>query len=183
MERVPDHQPEPLRINGVFLDFQHATISLLGASGVVLIRFQATGLAQFKPTIEGLEQFVTGERSTPLVPGDQVAEPLDVAAKAPTLVLSGVLKSTPRPGRQDRSGKPTVWAKAAMHQDGTDSAALMLLTFHRHTTMIAASLVEGSAIVAEGYRHAPASTAKLPTFSVFNLLQYPGKPQQPSPQA
>jgi hypothetical protein len=93
-----------------------------------------------------------------------------------TITLSGKLKSQPKPGKPDRSGKPTAYADFAAHVDGEEKAHGYVATFHRHTRDIAATLPKEAQITVTGYPHPSNSPKRKDTFSVVNIVDYPGKP-------
>jgi hypothetical protein len=93
-----------------------------------------------------------------------------------TATLSGRLKSKPKPGRNDRSGKPTAYAAFAAHVDGEEKAHDYKATFHRHTRNIALKLPVEAQITVFGYPHPRESDKSTDTFSVVNIVDYPGKP-------
>ena len=91
--------------------------------------------------------------------------------------VTGRLKVKPRPGRPDRSGKPTAFARFAAHEEGQDKAHDYIATFHRHTTRIALGLAKDAQITVDGYPHPSTSEKRLDTLSVINIVNYPGKPR------
>jgi hypothetical protein len=93
-----------------------------------------------------------------------------------TATLTGKLKSKPQPGRNDRSGKPTAYADFAAHVEGEKNAHDYVATFHRHTRQIALTLPKEAQITVNGYPHPNNSERRKDTFSVVNILDYPGKP-------
>jgi hypothetical protein len=93
-----------------------------------------------------------------------------------TITLTGKLKSQPKPGKPDRSGKPTAYADFAAHVEGEEKAHDYVATFHRHTRGIALKLPKEAQITVNGYPHLSNSAKRKDTFSVVNLLDYPGKP-------
>jgi hypothetical protein len=110
----------------------------------------------------------------------QAIEPVSPASPAKerekTITLSGKLKSQPKPGKPDRSGKPTAFADFAAHVDGEEKAHDYIATFHRHTRDIAAKLPKEAPITVIGYPHPSHSPKRKDTFSVVNIVDYPGKP-------
>lgn len=103
----------------------------------------------------------------------------DTKEKPGTVVLTGKLKSEPRPGKPDRRGNPTAWAAFAAHDEAADETHVYIASFHRHVTSIAlAALNAGDQITAEGYPHIYNDPNRKDTFSVINLLNYPGKPRR-----
>lgn len=98
--------------------------------------------------------------------------------KDPTVTLSGKLKSKPRQGRADGQGNPTAWARFAAHEPGTEEAHFYLATFHRHTAEIALKLLPDAALTVQGYPHPSQHKDRLDTFSVVNIVRYPGKPNR-----
>jgi hypothetical protein len=93
-----------------------------------------------------------------------------------TITLSGKLKSQPKPGKLDRSGKPTAYADFAAHVKGEKEAHYYVATFHRHTRNIASKLPKEAQITVMGYPHPSKSPKHKDTFSVVNIVEYPGKP-------
>jgi hypothetical protein len=93
-----------------------------------------------------------------------------------TITLSGKLKSQPKPGKPDRSGKPTAFADFAAHVEGEKDAHYYVATFHRHTRDIAAKLPKEAQLTVTGYPHPSNSPKRKDTFSVVNIVEYPGKP-------
>jgi hypothetical protein len=96
--------------------------------------------------------------------------------KERTMTLSGKLKSQPKPGKPDRSGKPTAYADFAAHVDGEKDAHYYVATFHRHTRDIALKLPKEAPITVTGYPHPSNLEKRKDTFSVVNVVDYPGKP-------
>ena len=94
-----------------------------------------------------------------------------------TTVLTGKLKAKPKEGRPDRRGAPTAFARFAAHVEGEDKPHDFIATFHRHTTKLALTLDKEAQITVDGYPHKSNSPKRLDTFSVINLLAYPGKPK------
>jgi hypothetical protein len=96
--------------------------------------------------------------------------------KEKTITLSGKLKSKAQPGKPDRSGKPTAYADFAAHVEGEENAHYYVATFHRHTREIALNLPKEAPITVTGYPHPSDSPKRTDTFSVVNIVEYPGKP-------
>jgi hypothetical protein len=113
------------------------------------------------------------EPETPVSP----TSPSDAAKeREKTITLSGKLKSQPKSGKADRSGKPTAYADFAAHVDGEKDAHDYVATFHRHTRGIALKLPPEAQITVTGYPHPSNSGKRKDTLSVINILDYPGKP-------
>jgi hypothetical protein len=93
-----------------------------------------------------------------------------------TVTISGRLTSQPKPGKLDRSGKPTAYADFAAHVEGEKGAHDYIATFHRHTRQIALTLPIDAHITVNGYPHPSSKPRHKDTFSVVNILEYPGKP-------
>lgn len=93
-----------------------------------------------------------------------------------TVTLSGKLKSKPQAGKNDRSGKPTAYADFAAHVEGEKNAHDYIATFHRHTRQIALKLPPEAQITVNGYPHPSNKATRKDTFSVVNIVEYPGKP-------
>jgi hypothetical protein len=93
-----------------------------------------------------------------------------------TITLTGKLKSKPQPGKNDRNGKPTAYADFAAHVEGEEKAHDFVATFHRHTRGIALKLPKEAQMTVNGYPHPSNSARRKDTFSVVNILDYPGKP-------
>jgi hypothetical protein len=93
-----------------------------------------------------------------------------------TATLTGKLKSKPQPGRNDTSEKPTAYADFAAHVEGEEQAHYYKATFHRRTRDIALKLPVEAQITVFGYPHPRNSSRSTDTFSVVNIVDYPGKP-------
>jgi hypothetical protein len=93
-----------------------------------------------------------------------------------TITLTGKLKSQPKAGKPDRSGKPTAYADFAAHVEGEKDAHYYVATFHRHTKDIALKLPKEAPITVTGYPHPSQSEKRKDTLSVINIVEYPGKP-------
>jgi hypothetical protein len=110
----------------------------------------------------------------------QAIEPISPASpakeKEKTATLTGKLKSKPQSGRNDRSGKPTAYADFAAHVEGEEQAHYYKATFHRNTRNIALKLPAEAQITVFGYPHPRNSPRSRDTFSVVNIVDYPGKP-------
>ena len=98
--------------------------------------------------------------------------------KLPTVTLTGRLKTRPKPGRPDGKGNPTAWAMLAVHEEGSHAARMLSTTFHRHTAGIATGLPQDSVITADGYVRKNPDPTKSDSYSVFRLINYPGKPSK-----
>ena len=180
-------EPNEVPLSGMHIDFRERSITFeVNEVPVARLRFAPEGVVLYQaltprnPTEEaGAAADVLPSSPAPL---PLVEEPPAVARpeKEKTVTLTGRLKSTPKEGRPDRSGKPTAWARFAAHEEGDDEPHQYLATFHRHTADIALSLKAGAQLTAEGYVHATDDPKRLATFSVFRLHQYPGKPAHPS---
>jgi hypothetical protein len=110
------------------------------------------------------------EAETPASPASTAKE------REKTATLTGRLKSKPQPGKNDRSGKPTAYADFAAHVEGEEEAHYYKATFHRRTRDIALKLPAEAQIIVFGYPHPQNSPRSTDTFSVVNLVDYPGKP-------
>jgi len=95
------------------------------------------------------------------------------------VILSGKLKTQPKAGKPDRQGRPTAYARFSAHVEGEQGPHDYLATFHRHTAKIALGLTKDSSVTAQGYVHPSGEPKRLDTFSVINLLKYPGQPEKP----
>jgi hypothetical protein len=93
-----------------------------------------------------------------------------------TVTLTGKLKSQPKPGKPDRSGKPTAYADFAAHIEGEKGAHDYVATFHRHTRQIVLTLLKEAQITVNGYPHPSNAPKRKDTFSVVNIIEYPGRP-------
>jgi hypothetical protein len=154
----------------------------LGSEGEPLatITFSPSGLL-FETPVPALPSEVQPPEGAPtsaLLPEGQ-ASPGAEEKKEGMLILSGRLKSTPKEGRQDRSGKPTAYAKLAAHADEHEQAHMYLATFHGGTRQIALGLSREDPLTVEGYPHASEDPERSDTFSVIKILNYPGKPNTP----
>jgi hypothetical protein len=133
----------------------------LPTEGIIFLGNQTPALLE-SPFDEAVE--------TPVSPASPAKE------REKTITLSGKLKSLPKPGKLDRSGKPTAYADFAAHVEGEKGAHDYVATFHRHTRQIALTLPKEAPITVNGYPHSSNSPRRKDTFSVVNIVEYPGKP-------
>ncbi len=97
-----------------------------------------------------------------------------------TWTLTGRVKGNVREGRPDGAGKPTAWARVAAHNEEKDEAWMLSTTFHRASTRAALGLKPEDQITFEGYLRPSNDASKMDSFSVFHLIDYPGKPAKES---
>lgn len=175
MSREADRGPEPLTT--IQIDLKERALSFVAESGsVTRLTFSPAGivyeLLQDPQGVRTAGSRVRGE-SAPDSPGENEREP--------TVTLTGRLKSKPREGRPDGRGLPTAWARLAVHEEGRSDAHLYSATFHRHTARIALSLDRDAPITIQGYPHPSddLNGKRLDTFSVINIVHYPGKEERP----
>jgi hypothetical protein len=133
----------------------------LPAAGVIFLGSQPQALLE-SPFDEDVE--------TPISPATSAKE------REKTITLTGKLKSKPQGGKNDRSNKPTAYADFAAHVEGEKNAHDYVATFHRHTRGIALKLPTEAQITVTGYPHPSNKPRRKDTFSVINILDYPGKP-------
>lgn len=141
------------------IDFHAGVIEIEGADG---------SCYRLKAVPESVVETV----ATPSV--DSAAEATEPATGASggqrTVRLVGRLKSTPREGRPDGRGRPTAWAKLAVHQEGRESAHMYSATFHAATTSKVLALAADSQIIVEGYIRASNDPSRMDALSVFSLV-------------
>lgn len=137
----------------------------------VLMQLTLGSEASLSPTDDVVGPPVVEAPAEPASGAPAAAKP-----KNPAEVMSGKLQTTPTDGRPDGRGRPTAWARFLAHRDGDDGALLISATFHNRTRDIALGLDAGDTITAQGYYHPSRDPQRLPTFSVFHLMNYPGKP-------
>jgi hypothetical protein len=116
------------------------------------------------------------EPEVPVSPASPTSATDAAKEREKTVTLTGKLKSQPKPGRNDRSGKPTAYADFAAHVEGEKDAHYYVATFHRHTKDIALKLPKEAPITVTGYPHPTNSEKRKDTLSVINIVDYPGKP-------
>ena len=182
-------------LRSVTVDFERRVIETLAQDGtVVRFTYRPEGVLQTILLAGGLEaaaaRLVTADqRESPVeelptvpeaqpTPGQPAPEGAPRREKSPALVLPGRLKNQPTDGRPDGHRKPTAVAHFLAHLPEGDGATLLFATFHNHTREIALALAAGDPITAQGYYHPSRDPSRLPTFSVFHLINYPGKPQK-----
>lgn len=158
------------------IEFEDArgTIARVDFSGdTILVEGEVVDLRRSSATTDQVPDYVPAA-STGMTPNAASGEA--ATEKEATVTLAGRLKSTPKPGRPDRSGNPTAWARLAVHDDDRPDAHLYLASFHRHTARIALGLKAGAHITVSGYPHESDNPKRLDTFSVVNIVDnYPGK--------
>jgi hypothetical protein len=139
----------------------------LPAAGVIFFGNQSQALLD-SPFNEAPE--------TPVSPASPASTSEAAKEREKTVTLIGKLKSKPQPGKNDRSNKPTAYADFAAHVEGEKGAHDYVATFHRHTRRIALTLPKEAQITVNGYPHPNSSPRRKDTFSVVNIVEYPGKP-------
>jgi hypothetical protein len=139
----------------------------LSAAGVIFFGSQPQAL---------LDSPFDEEPEIPVSPTSPATTPEAAKEREKTVTLSGKLKSQPKPGKRDRSGKPTAYADFAAHVEGEKDAHYYKATFHRHTRDIALKLPTEAPITVTGYPHPRNTPKSTDTFSVMNIVDYPGKP-------
>ncbi len=148
-------------VTGIHLNLVERTLTFdVDGQAAVSLRWASYGLTLESPGISAT------------TPGNV----LDEAQK--TVTLSGRLVNAPRSGRPDRNGNPTSYARFAAHVEGEEQAHDYVCTFHRHTAPIALRLHKDDQVLIEGYPHPSSGARRLDTFSVINLINYPGIPHQ-----
>jgi hypothetical protein len=163
----------------IHINLTEQTITLKKEDEVV-----ATLIFEGKLPAAGVVFFPGQQQALPDNPFDEDVEtPASPAAasdaakeREKTATLTGRLKSKPQPGKNDRSGKPTAYADFAAHVEGEEKAHNYKATFHRRTRDIALKLPVEAQITVFGYPHPRSSPRSTDTFSVVNIVDYPGKP-------
>ncbi len=176
-----EQEPPPIPIHAIYFNLKERSLILEGADqNVIRLLLGSQGI-----TYQVLRIPTITDRSVDRLMGDAESPPtasVEEREKDPVVTLSGRLRSTPKEGRLDRSGKPTAWARVAVHEASRSDAHVFLTTFHGRTAAIALGLEPESPITIQGYAHASADPARkrLDTLSVINILNYPGKPEKPA---
>jgi hypothetical protein len=119
---------------------------------------------------------VANADSQPAAPEAATDDLAPEARRGKQRILKGRLKSTPRDGKTDSKGRPTAWAKFAAHDDETGGSMMLSTTFHNWTKDIALRLREEQQIVVQGYYRPNSIPNRLDGLSVFQFIEYPGKP-------
>lgn len=172
---------ESITLKGIYINVEERAIEFEDEHGTVgRILFSGEHiLLEGRPfMLSGAEQS-SGEPSEPQ--HDAPAAPQqEQREKQPLTTLTGRLLTQPKEGRPDSRSTPTAWARLAVLEEGREDAHLYSATFHRHTAGIALGLTKGTPITVEGYPHVRTNPAdkRLDTFSVINVVAYPGKPER-----
>ena len=170
-----EHETGPVSLTAIHIDLKELSITFEAAEDrATRLTFSPRGvlyeILRLDPaTRRGVERLVSAG-----------ADASQGREKEPTVTVTGRLKSRPREGRPDARGRPTAWARLAVHEEGRPDAHLYSATFHRHTASIALSLPKDAQITVQGYAHTSDDpTAKrMDTFSVVNIVNYPGKEER-----
>lgn len=141
------------------IDFHAGTIEIEGADG---------SCYRLKVVPESVVA-VSSEAPVSLAP-EAPAQALPENGGQRTTRLVGRLKSTPREGRPDSRGRPTAWAKLAVHEEGRDSARMFSATFHAATTSKALALSSDAQVIVEGYVRPSDDPKRMDAVSVFSLI-------------
>jgi hypothetical protein len=144
----------------------------LPAAGVIFFGSQPQGL---------LDSPFDDEPETPVSLTSSTSASDAAKEREKTVTLSGKLTSQPKPGKVDRSGKPTAYADFAAHVEGEKGAHDYVATFHRHTRQIALKLPKDAQITVNGYPHPNNSpSARIPfLLSTSSIIQ---GSRQPNPR-
>lgn len=164
-----EHESQVARLTAIHVDLvgrsitfeagrEAATKLTLTPEGITYELIAASGPAITERSVERLQGAAEGKEREPIA------------------TLTGRLKTQPKEGRADRNGKPTSWAKFAVHEEGRDDARMYSTTFHRHTAAIALGLPRDALVTLQGYVRESKNPQRMDSLSVFNLLAYPGKP-------
>jgi len=175
----PSVDPEGQRLTTILVDLRTKVALLEGENGpLAMIRLAPEGIIfhAVGPIIAGDERPVAEEVPAGPEQADALAPEVTETERPRPVTLKGKLKSKPKEGRQDRTGKPTAWARFAAHEEDRDDAHLYSTTFHRHTADIALKLDKDAPLTVQGYPHEQddPKSKRLDTLSVINLLDYPG---------
>jgi hypothetical protein len=150
------YETDPVPLRKIHIDIADSVLIFEGMDGTA-ISWNPRGL---------LQQLLT---EAPPSPEETETDP------DPLETLAGRLKSKPKEGLPDKTGNPTAWARAAMHQDGQNGAQIFSTTFHGPAREIALGLPLEAQIRIQGYVHPAPAEGKLPTLSVVRFINYPGK--------
>jgi len=174
-----ERQPKEIRLTGIHIDLIDQTVTLDAQDG------RKAKLSFGQPA--SLFQSHLPPRTEPDTPDELVdvggdgwpepgADAQESREKQQTVVVSGRLQTHPKPGRPDRQGRPTAWARFAVQEMDADQAHLYSATFYRATTAIALELPRGAQVTLEGYpRAGDAAKKRLDTLSVIAVHEYAGK--------
>lgn len=174
--------PKAIPIDAIHIDLKENSFRLLAADmTVAILTFQSPALRLYLETLPShlMNLFADDIAESELQPSTLVEE-LKAANAPSTIVLAGKIKGAVKPGKLDRSGRPTAWSKFAAHWREEREARMLLATYHGWTAEVALSLQPDSSITAQGYYHQPNQPNRLGSFSVIALHQWPGKPEEPT---
>jgi hypothetical protein len=141
------------------IDFHAGTIEIEGADG---------SCYRLKVAPDSVAS--GGPLTTDVPPLETTAPPAAESGTQRMVRLVGRLKSTPREGRPDGRGRPTAWAKLAVHEEGRDSARMHSATFHAATTNKVLALPVDAQIIVEGYVRPSDDPRRMDALSVFTLM-------------
>lgn len=176
---MPKEQEEqPLTITAIHINLKEGSIIFEAEDQAGAKQTLAAEGVIFHQPLPELKQVQQPTASLPPTPEAPQQTESAAKEKEPRVTLTGRLKNKPREGRPDRSGNPTAYARFAAHVEGEDRPHDYIATFHRHTTNIVLSLPKDAQITVDGYPHPSNSEKRLDTFSVINIVNYPGKPKK-----
>ncbi len=170
-----EHQPTTARLKSVHLDLHERSLTFT-ADDETATRLTLTPEGVLYELLD--RSPITG-RSV-----EKVLSPAETREKQPVVTIAGRLKTQPKEGRPDGRGNPTSWAVFAAHEEGSDEPHMYSATFHRHTAKLALSLSQDAQVTAQGYVRPSTEPEgkRMDGFSIFNLVNYPGKPHKQDPQ-
>jgi hypothetical protein len=173
---MSERQPEGHMLKSLHIDFHQGIISLHTEEGKI-IRLRVTPL-----DVDSLDvqRAVEVSQRDDVVTQEQVLRLSNESQRTFTLTgrIKGAGNNKPAvvDGRPDGKGNPTAWTRLAVHIDGEDQAKMLSTTFHRAATRIALGLALNDQITASGYIRPSQAEGRMDSFSVYHLIDYPGKP-------
>ena len=168
------------KIQSVFVNFENRSMMVEGEANWLLFNLTPEGITY--AIVDAPPEMVRGMRINLVSPEQKLATAAQELQQAEgeakkTFTLTGRMKGAVKGGRPDSNGKPTSWGRFAAHRDGEDEAWMLSTTFHRAAAPIALGLRHDDQITAEGYIRPASDPTRMDSFSVFHLIDYPGKPK------
>lgn len=167
----------PQILSGIHINLVERSVTLeVHQQPVVKLTFSPHGVIYFQPP-PGAHIVEANIEPSPQ-PTSSPTTSEEAKEKQQPVTLSGKLKTKPKEGKQDSRGNATAWAKLAVHEEDREDVHMYLATFHRHTARIALGLEKDAQVTLQGYPHPSEDPKRADTFSVINLVNYPGKPKK-----
>lgn len=175
-----ESEPKSIPITAIRIDLREHSVTLEAPDGPLAKLAFSKGTILFQGSLLQPPHDSSAVETT-ASEDEASAEPQPRPERGTPVILSGRLKSRPRPGRPDAQRLPTAWARLAVHEENRAQAHVYSATFHRASALVALRLALNAPVTVEGYPHTSNDPEgkRLDTLSVFRFINHPAdRPQQ-----